>query len=176
MYRLSVSNLRVEEYDFATAETAAWACDKARLALSPYLKRNRAYNFPERIEAMSESEVGVVSPAVLAALTSLGITSHNLQAAPPPTPPPELTIKQQLIAALYKQNELAAMRCDLGTSISSLRTVLRHLESNYPDTARKREYKRLVKRLEEDAKIMTFAMYKLTDDVRDLREAGGEKE
>lgn len=65
-YRLSVRGIPVKEEGFATVADAGWASDKARRLLAPFIGKTRRYNFPDRVRQMTESEMGEVSPALLA--------------------------------------------------------------------------------------------------------------
>jgi len=70
-YGLTASHIRVSESGFATADEAAFACDKARRLLKPFIRRNRPYNFPDRIQQLSEHELSTISGPVLDAYQML---------------------------------------------------------------------------------------------------------
>lgn len=70
-YRISVRGLLVTERGFDTEEDAAWAADKARRLLAPFITKKRPYNFPDRVQQLSEYELSEVSPELMAFFTTL---------------------------------------------------------------------------------------------------------
>lgn len=70
-YRISVRGLLVTEGGFDTEADAAWAADKARRLLSPFITKKRPYNFPDRVQHLSEHELSEVSPELMAFFTTL---------------------------------------------------------------------------------------------------------
>lgn len=55
-YRVMIARSFLERGGFATQEDAAWECDKVRLWAGDLCGRRVAYNFPERIAAISDGE------------------------------------------------------------------------------------------------------------------------
>lgn len=55
-YRVMIARSFLERGGFDTQEDAAWECDKVRLWAGDLCGRKVAYNFPERIAAISDGE------------------------------------------------------------------------------------------------------------------------
>lgn len=89
-YFLTVMGRRVEEFGFKAFDEAAWACDKARLHLSRYIRRHSSYHFPLRIQNISEHELSTVSPSVLDALSFFQSRFPDMAQSEPPLVKPNV--------------------------------------------------------------------------------------
>jgi len=113
---------------FETSEGAAWAADKARFTLKAYIRRGRDFNFPERIEAASESELCNLSEPLA---TMLAVC----RAAFPEALTEDKNCREELIKAekgmLDIDAALLAMHCyrDIGYgNVPTVGIIIRRLE------------------------------------------------
>lgn len=178
MFRININNLRVEEYNFKSAADAAWASDKARYFLSPFLRRKRPYNFPERIDKLSEHEMSCPSNAVFTALqtlklddltttpTAVIVEDNGSSSSPAPLPP---TIEEKLREVTNRRIQISDARNDLRIVQEKLRaSILPVLESSSVDLSRARVYKKFLAQLELDAQMLVLAEYRVCQEQQDL--------
>lgn len=170
-YRLSVGTITVIERGFSTSEDAAWACDKARLLLKPFLRRSRPYNFSERLQQMSESELSNVSSPVLSAYLTLC-------AAFPQTPGVRpLEAINTSAPRLPEQTEHQKYQDRFGQLVGQynslrhqeeclfwLKTKLTQYANHYPESKSNAAIRRLVEKLSVEASLVELAGRSVKDE------------
>jgi hypothetical protein len=111
-YRIYIKGIIVKEVGFGTEADAGWAADKARRLLTPFIGKSRPYNFPDRVQQMTESEMGSLSDALLAFY-------HQLCLAFPSALAPALAVSPAPAAAPAPKRVMSVtQRADLQAQIA----------------------------------------------------------
>lgn len=170
-YRLSVGTITVIEHGFTTSEDAAWACDKARLLLKPFLRRSRPYNFPERLQQISESEASNVSAPVLSAYLTLcaafpqtpgvrPLETINTAAQSQPVQSEHQKYQDRFSQLVGKYNELLHQE----DCLFWLKTKLTQYANRYSESKNRAAVLRLVEKLSVEASLVELACRSVKDE------------